>query len=175
MRWTVGATRTLYQDQWVHLQTADVEIPDGRRFDHRLIHSANGAYAIVVVDGHVLLLWRHRFIPDTWGWEVPGGAIEPGEPPNAAAAREATEETGWRPAGLLEPLVEFFPMVGLVSAHHHVFLGRDAVRVGPPADQFESDRVVWVPVNEVGRLIRAGEVTDGTTLVALMALPDRID
>ncbi|WP_433202009.1 NUDIX hydrolase [Dactylosporangium sp. CS-047395] len=174
MRWTVGQTRTLYQDRWVHLQTADVEAPGGHHFDHRLIRSANGAYALIVVDGHVLLLWRHRFIPDTWGWEVPGGRIEPGEQPDFAAAREATEETGWRPAGTLEPLAEFFPMAGLVSAHHHVFLGFGAVRVGPPADEFESDRIVWVPLDDLRGLITAGEVTDGTTLLALLALLDRL-
>ena len=30
-------------------------------------------------DGKALLLWRHRFITDTWGWEIPIGGIEPGE------------------------------------------------------------------------------------------------
>jgi hypothetical protein len=31
--------------------------------------------SIVVMDedDRVLLLWRHRFITDTWGWEVPAG------------------------------------------------------------------------------------------------------
>ena len=29
----------------------------------------------------VLLLWRHRFTTDTWGWEVPAGRIDPGESP----------------------------------------------------------------------------------------------
>ncbi len=46
----------------------------------------------------VLLLWRHRFITDTWGWEIPAGGIDPGETPPDAAARETLEETGWEPA-----------------------------------------------------------------------------
>lgn len=174
MRWIVGRKHTLYQDQWVHVQTADVEVPGGRRLDHRLVGSADGAYAVVVDDNRVLLLWRHRFIADAWGWEVPGGAIERDEPPASAAARELVEETGWRPAGPLEPLADFVPMAGLASAHHHVFVGRGAVRVGAPVDEFESDRVAWVPLADVRRIIGVGQVSDGTTLVALLALLDRV-
>ncbi|MEV4516537.1 NUDIX hydrolase [Dactylosporangium sp. NPDC049525] len=174
MRWTVGSAHTLYQDQWVHLQTATVDVPDGPRFDHRIVRTANGAYALVVHDGRVLLLWRHRFICDTWGWEVPGGAIERGERSDRAAARELLEETGWRPAGALEPLVDFFPMGGLISAHHHVFVGHGAVHVGAPTDRFESERVVWVPLADVRRIIGAGEIVDGTTLLALLALLERV-
>ena len=38
-------------------------------------------------------------MPDTWGWEIPGGALEPNEDPEVAARRECFEETGWRVIG----------------------------------------------------------------------------
>jgi hypothetical protein len=39
MRWIIGRTHTLYHGQWVHVQTADVEVPDGRRlFRHEPAH-----------------------------------------------------------------------------------------------------------------------------------------
>ena len=48
----------------------------------------------IILDGnnHVLLL--HRNTPVCKQWEVPGGKIEPGETPEAAAIRELKEETG---------------------------------------------------------------------------------
>lgn len=170
MRWKVGEERTLYRDQWVHLAACDVELPDGRHLDHRLIRAAHpGAGAVIIQDGCVLLLWRHRFITDTYGWEIPIGSIEPGEDPAQAAAREVEEETGWRP-GPLHPLISTHPSPGLMTSQHHVYRGDTAVQVGPPVDSFESDRIEWVPLTKIRALIDQGDIVSGTTLVALLYL-----
>jgi 8-oxo-dGTP pyrophosphatase MutT (NUDIX family) len=170
MEWEIGDERTLYRDQWVHLTTADVTLPDGRHLDHRVIRTAGpGAAAAVVVDGKVLLIWRHRFITNTWAWEIPQGSIKPGEEPAVAAAREAEEETGWRP-GPMRPLVYTQPSPGIMTSQHHVFHATSATRVGPPRDGFESERVAWVPLAEVRGLIEKREIVAGTTLVALLYL-----
>ena len=100
MRWTVHSEKPLYEDEWLDIRLADVELPDGRHLEHRLIRTPPGAGCVVVKDRRVLLLWRHRFITDTWGWEIPVGKIDPGEDPVRAAARETEEETGWRPGSL---------------------------------------------------------------------------
>jgi 8-oxo-dGTP diphosphatase len=51
-------------------------------------------------DGRVLLAERTPRQVSAGFWEIPGGKIEPGETPAAAAARELQEETGLRPIGL---------------------------------------------------------------------------
>ncbi|MFI5493568.1 NUDIX domain-containing protein [Actinoplanes sp. NPDC051859] len=169
MRWTVHSEETLYQDKWVHLLTADVELPDGRHLDHRLIRtSAAGAGLVVVEDDKVLLIWRHRFITDTYGWEIPLGSIEPGEDPATAAAREAEEETGWKPHGPIEPLLYTQPSPGLMGSEHYLFRANAATYTGPPSDDFESDKVDWVPLGDVYDLIRDRQITAGTTLNALL-------
>lgn len=170
MRWQVNSKRTLYRDQWVHLQTADVELPDGRHLDHRLIETGPGAGAVVVKDDKVLLLWRHRFITNTWGWEIPIGGIEPGETPAEAAAREVEEETGWRVSGTLSQLVYTQPSPGLMTAEHHIFRATSAEFTGEPKDDFESDRIEWIPRDEIRLLIAKGDISSGTTMVALLCL-----
>ena len=73
------------------------------------------AAAAVVRDPErgVLLIYRHRFITDSWGWEVPAGGVDPGETPEQAAvlARHAVRQRplGW--SGILATLGQGWPMV----------------------------------------------------------------
>jgi len=168
VRWQVHGERSLYDSEWVRLTLVDVEIPGGERFDHHVIRFPNHASGTVVHDPErgVLLLWRHRFITDTWGWEIPAGGLEPGEDPAAGAVRETIEETGWRPEGL-RPLVTFHPSNGISDQTFHTFVADGAVRVGEPTDIGEAERVEWVPTVEVRRILRDGEMRDGLSLTAV--------
>jgi 8-oxo-dGTP pyrophosphatase MutT (NUDIX family) len=168
MRWTVHSEKPVYVDPWLEIRIADVELPDGRHLEHRLIRTSPGAGAVVTDEGRrVLLLWRHRFITDSWGWEIPVGRVDPGEDPAVCAAREVEEETGWRP-GPLRQMLRVEPTPGISNSVHHVFRADGAARIGPPEDDFESDRIEWVPLASVPELVRRGEIASGTTLAALL-------
>ena len=88
-RWRTFGERTIYDNPWVWLGQVDVELPDGERFWHHVVRLHRAAM-IVLLDGEnrVLLLWRHRFVQDRWGWELPGGLIDDDEEPADTAARE---------------------------------------------------------------------------------------
>ena len=168
MRWAVHGERPIYESDWVSLALVDVELPNGERFEHHVVRIPHEAAAAVVHDPDrgVLLLYRHRFAVDAWGWEVPAGRIDDGETPAQAAAREALEETGWRP-GPLRPLFAYYPMNGTADQRFHVFLAEGATYEREP-DHVETDRVEWVALSTLRRLIAAGEVTDGFSLTALL-------
>lgn len=69
------------------------------------------------------MMWRHRFVFDRWGWELPGGLVEAGEDALVTAVREVEEETGYRPKQI-EPLITYQPMAGMVDSEHLLFLAR---------------------------------------------------
>jgi 8-oxo-dGTP pyrophosphatase MutT (NUDIX family) len=169
VEWTVHGARSLYDSPWVGLDLVDVEVPDGARFEHHVVRSPRPAVGCVVHDAvrGVLLLWRHRFITDTWGWEIPAGGVDLGESFEQAAARECLEETGWRP-GSLTRLHGYHPSNGLSDQRFELFAAAGATHVGPPTDPGESSRVEWVPAVEVRELVRRGEVQDGLSLTALL-------
>jgi len=169
VRWIVHGERTIYDSEWMRLALVDVEIPGHRRFDHHVLRMPAAASGTVVHDPDrgILLLWRHRFTTDTWGWEIPAGRIDDGETPEEAARREALEETGWRP-GPLRHLTTYFPHNGSSDATFHLFAADGAVHVGEPADPTESERIEWLAVDDVRRRIAAGEVGDGLSLTALL-------
>ncbi|GAA2377392.1 NUDIX hydrolase [Catellatospora methionotrophica] len=168
-RWIVHGSRNVYRSEWIRLNMTDVELPDGQRFEHHTVWMPAAAMTALLNDEetHVLLMWRHRFVPDLWNWELPGGLIDQGEEPAVAAAREIEEETGYRPRSL-EHLVTFEPMIGMVNCPHHVYLGRGAEQVGEPTETTEMERMQWMPLTEVPALIRAGQVSNSGTLVALL-------
>ena len=122
MKWIVHGERAIYESEWMTLALTDIEIPGGARFEHHVVRVPAAAAGTVVHDPDrgVLLLWRHRFTTDTWGWEVPAGRIDDGETPEEAAARETLEETGWRP-GPLRHLTTYHPNNGTSDLRFHLF------------------------------------------------------
>jgi 8-oxo-dGTP pyrophosphatase MutT (NUDIX family) len=176
MKWTVHGRRTVYESDWVNVTIEDVEIPGGRRLEHHVLRMPRESVAVAVFDedaARVLLLWRHRFISDAWGWEIPAGWVDPGEQPEAAARREVEEETGWTPGPLTE-LCRYFAVPGISDLRFTLYRADGATYQGAPLDPSESTRVEWVPVTDLRELIDKGQLTDGPSLLGLslaLALP----
>jgi len=166
-QWRALGERTVYEDAYVRLGQAEVEVPGGQRFWHDVIRLRRAALMVLLDDrDRVLMLWRHRFVPDRWGWELPGGLVETGEEPSAAAARELEEETGYR-ARDFEYMGSFQPMPSMADAERFMFIGTSPERVGEPTDLTEAARVEWVPLDSVARMIDEGEIWSASSLVAL--------
>lgn len=169
MRWAVHSEKPLYTDPWLDIRIADVEIPGGRRLEHRIVRSHTGGAGAVVVDERrrVLLEWRHRFITDAWAWETPIGGIRDGEEPAAAAVREVEEETGWRP-GPMRPLIIVHQTPGISDSQHHIFWADAATHIGPPTEDWEAERIEWVPLADIRGLVEAGKIVSGTSMAVLL-------
>jgi 8-oxo-dGTP pyrophosphatase MutT (NUDIX family) len=173
MRWTVHGERTLYDSEWVRLALTDIEIPaigdlPAKRFDHHVVRMPAPAAGVVVHDERgVLLLWRHRFITDTWGWEVPAGKVDEGESAEYAAAREVLEETGYQP-GALTHLCSYAPVSGVGDHRFELYATNSATKIGEPTDPAEAERIEWVPVASLREEIAQGRVNNGLTLTALL-------
>ncbi|QEO15231.1 NUDIX hydrolase [Agromyces intestinalis] len=170
MNWPVRASRTVYENRWIRVVEDEVVKPDGAAGVYGVVEMANPAvFVVAVTDADEVLLVtidRHT-VGETV--EVPAGGTD-GEDALLAARRELLEETGyeasdWREIGRMHALN------GIARAPETVFL---ATGLRPAADAAHhqgeegiSD-VRAVPWAEVVRMLRAGEITDGETVAALM-------
>ncbi|MCG8924164.1 NUDIX domain-containing protein [Lentzea sp. CC55] len=169
LRWTVHGERSVYDNRWVKVKLVDVQPPDGSRFEHHVVQLDHVAVALLINDREeVLTLWRYRFAVDQWGYELVGGLVEEGEAPAATAAREAEEETGWRPVGDPEHIGTFQPLPGIIDAPVDAYVWRNAEKVGEPTDGEEAARIEWIPVDRVLDLVRGGEVLGSGAIVPLL-------
>ena len=165
--WLNRGETAIYRSDWVNLVVADVVMPDGTQVDHHVVRMPNQAAGCVLVqDEEVLLLYRHRFITDTWGWEIPAGKIDAGETPAVAARREAIEESGWDP-GEVTPLCAFHPGNGITDQRFHIFTSHAPVHVGAPTDINEATRIVWHDTESLRALLATGRISDGLSFAAL--------
>ncbi|MFE9398743.1 NUDIX domain-containing protein [Streptomyces flavidovirens] len=168
--WQIHGERTVYDNRWVKLALVDVEPPGVERFEHHVVRLHHVAITAVLDDqDRVLMLWRYRFVPDAWGWELPGGIVDEGEDAATTALREFEEETGWRPDSL-QHVVTYQPMVGMVDSPHEIYVGRGATHIGEPTDTEEAGHVAWVPLADIPALMARGELMGSGTLVALLHL-----
>ncbi len=107
--WRTFGEKTVYDNRWVRLGLVDVEAPNGERWEYHVVHLDRIAVALIVDDqDRALMSWRYRFVTEQWGYELLGGMVERADEDAAGtAAREAEEESGWRPVGEPEQSGEF--------------------------------------------------------------------
>jgi 8-oxo-dGTP pyrophosphatase MutT (NUDIX family) len=110
---------------------------------------------------------RYRFIPGTWGWELPSGLADPAEDFAAAAARETLKETGWEPESP-RLLIQLEASAGLTDSVHHVYQASRATRRGEPG--YETVRMEWFALDDMPAMIASGEIRAASTSAAVLMI-----
>jgi 8-oxo-dGTP pyrophosphatase MutT (NUDIX family) len=95
---TILARRTLAVSPWLEIDEIDVRMPGCDRVEtyHGVRHADAVCVLAMTPAGQFLLVRQYRPVIDAWSWELPAGAVDDGETPAKAGARELNEETGFR-------------------------------------------------------------------------------
>lgn len=168
-RWIIHGERLVDDTRRMRLSIAQVELPDGVHFEQYVLRMPKAAMTVLLDDARerVLMIWRHRFVPDCWTWELPGGYVDPDEDPAVTAAREVEEETGWHPRKMTL-LTRFQPLMGSADFENLLFLGEGAEDTGAPADINEAARVEWITLGSIRDRIARGEIVGAGTQIGLL-------
>jgi ADP-ribose pyrophosphatase len=118
-------------------------------------------------DPRVLLIRQFRHATGDYLWEIPAGRRDHGEAPEATAARELREETGYACAELVK-LTTIWTTPGFTDEVIHLFM---ATGLTAGETRHEADEILDVHVvnwSAARAMIQRGEIVDAKTLVALL-------
>ena len=132
-------------------------------------HHGGACVAAVDPEDRVLLVRQYRFAVGRELWELPAGKLEPGEDPEAAAARELEEETGYR-ALALRKLARLLPTPAYCTEVIHIYEARGLVPGRQHLDRDEYLDVAAVPFDRAVEMVLSGEIIDAKTQTGLLML-----
>ncbi|MCZ6463179.1 MAG: NUDIX hydrolase [Proteobacteria bacterium] len=164
----MGERRTSYRGSFLEVVTEDVELPNGTRVELDLVvHPGASAVVPFVSDDEVLLIRQYRFAAGGHLYEVPAGKLDPGEAPEACAARELEEEAGRR-AGRLVRLGALWPSPGFTDERIHLFAAFDLEVVEQRLEPDEVIEIVPTALDRALEMVWNGELSDAKSALALI-------
>jgi 8-oxo-dGTP pyrophosphatase MutT (NUDIX family) len=137
--------------------------------EHRFIRLDAPDWVNVIAvseSGQLVLVEQYRHGTDDITLEIPGGAVDPGEDPRAAAARELEEETGFRPAEMHQiGVVETNP--AFMSNRCWTYLALSCTASGTVRpDPSEEIALRMVELGELSTLIDSGAIRHSLVIAA---------
>jgi ADP-ribose pyrophosphatase len=160
--------KIIYQGHKITLALDSAELPDGQTVQRDVVLHPGAVAILPVIDAERICLVRnHRPIVGETLLEVPAGTLEPGEPPEAAAVRELSEETGYQ-AARWRKLAAFIPSPGVLSERTHLFVAQD-LTPGPlhleKDEELQPQVVSW---QQALAWALDGTIHDAKTLIAIL-------
>jgi ADP-ribose pyrophosphatase len=171
------SSKTVYQGNVFWVTRDEVEEPGGVKATRDVIRH-NGSVVVLAVDTEtnpkdpgILLIRQYRHAAVKLMLELPAGRIEPGEKLIPAARRELIEETGYR-AKRWSHHCNYYASPGFLTETMTILLAEGLSQGEAAPEDDEKIELHMTPLSEVLRLIRAGKIEDGKTLIGVLLYDD---
>lgn len=166
LRWKKLASEKVYSDRWFQARADKCEFPDGRIIEpYYVVELPNWANIFVVTsDEKIVLVRQYRYPVDQVTYELPGGVIDRGEDPKAAAIREMQEETGYH-SDEVEFVCQLSPNPAINNNTAYFFLAKNAIPGEKKSfDAFEDIDICLFTKEEFLQLLRENKMQHGVQL-----------
>ena len=151
----------------------DKIIENGRDLTRDVIRH-NGSVVVLAVDDAkskldpmIVMERQYRHSAKEVLLEVPAGKMEEGENALAAAKRELLEETGFK-AKRWRKMIRYFASPGFLGEFMQVFLAEGLTLGDAQPEYDEQIEIEMMPLSKLVKMIDAGKIHDGKTLISVM-------
>jgi len=166
----VLSSTVIYDGRVLGLKVDRVIEPGGVEAIRELVTHVGSVVVLPVLDdGRTVLVRQFRYATRKSLWELVAGSLEPGETARSAARRELREETGYL-ARRVHPVFSFYPSPGFLTERMHLLLAQGLIEGEAHPESDERIQVGRFTRPELRRMLRAGKIEDGKTLVGLLWL-----
>ncbi|MCP4338674.1 MAG: NUDIX hydrolase [Desulfobulbaceae bacterium] len=169
-RWRVSTLRTLITTPVLKLLTSRVHCDrTGIEKDFFKLDFPRWVNIVACTSkNEIVLIRQYRFGTDRIEMEIPGGAVNDGEPPLEAGLRELLEETGY--AGVDARIIgKVCPNPAIQDNICYTVLVENVKKVSEPTlDDMEDIEVLIMSEDDAFALIKDGTIDHGLVLNALM-------
>jgi 8-oxo-dGDP phosphatase len=174
----VTAERRVWGGRRIAVAVAEVEGPDGDRFEREVVHHP-GAVGVLPLhhDWTVTLVRQYRAAVDAELWEVPAGLRDVAdEPTELTARRELVEEAGLE-AESVEYLITFHNSPGFADEAVAVYVATGLSEVADDRQGIEEQHMVLdrIALADALDMVDDGRITDAKTVIALLLTARRTD
>jgi ADP-ribose pyrophosphatase len=167
------SSRRVNSGRVISLDVDRVRFPDGSEGELEMVRHP-GASAVVPFlsdpagdDPQILMIRQYRYAADGFIYEIPAGRLDPGEEPEACAARELREETGCT-AQRMDRLFTMYTTPGFTDEKIHLFMATGLTNGESAREADEFVELVPMPLSRALAMLERGEIQDAKTALGLL-------
>jgi len=176
--WRIVESEVVIDTQHLRLRRDEIELPGGKLIGPYYVRESRGFAVIFAItpDERVVLVRQYKHGVSASVLELPAGAIDPGEEPEACARRELAEETGYVPdATTLEHAGTFIYDPTSSTTRFHLYIARDVRPLQVQRlDETEQIEVSLATFAQLRTYIHDGTIEVGTHVASIYYVLDRL-
>lgn len=162
------SSQLIHEGQVITLTIDQVQIENGQIVSRNVIHHHGGVGVLLIQNHKILMVKQYRYPTGKSLLEIPAGKLELGEDPYVCGLRELEEETGYGCEKMIK-FSTFYTTPGFCNEIIHLYEAVHPYQIEHPKamDEDECIETEWYDIDEAYRMIQAGAIEDGKTIIAI--------